>query len=299
MKIPITFLGTSQAIPTATRNHTSILMQYNEENILIDCGEGTQRQFRKVHINPCKLTRILITHWHGDHVLGLPGLFQTLALNNYNKTLHIYGPRGTKKYINELFKIFLPVLKIKIEVHEVSGKFLETKDFTISALPLQHGAPTNGYMFEEKERLRIDKSKLKKLKINRKDLKKLTQLTKGKSIKINNKTITSKQLTYKTEAKKISFIFDTKICPNMNRLAKDSDLAIIEGTYLNKEALAKEYGHMTITQSAKTAKRNNVKQLILTHISQRYEFKEKLLEKTAKKVFKNSLIAKDKMRVEV
>jgi len=297
MKIPLTFLGTSQAIPTATRNHTSILMQYNEENILIDCGEGTQRQFRKLHLNPCKLTKILITHWHGDHVLGLPGLFQTLALNGYNKTLNIYGPKGTKKYINELFKIFLPVLKIKINIQEVSGKFLDTPNYSITAYPLQHGAPTNGYMFEEKEKLRIDKSKLKKLKIEKKDLKKLTQLTQGKSIKLNNKTISPKQLTYKTETKKISFIFDTKLCPNLNKLAKDSDLAIIEGTYLDEEDLAKEYGHMTITQSAKAAKQNKVKQLILTHISQRYEHKEKILEKTAKAIFKNSIIAHDKMKI--
>ena len=92
-------------------------------------------------------------------------------------------------------------------------------------------------------------------------------------------------------------IFDTKICPNINKLAKNSDLSIIEGTYLNEEDLAKEYGHMTITQSAKIAKTNKVKQLIITHISQRYEHKEKILEKTAKSIFKNSIIACDKMKI--
>jgi len=92
-KITITFLGTSQAIPTARRNHTAILLQYKAENLLIDCGEGTQRQFRKARLNPCKITKLLITHWHGDHILGIPGLLQTLLLNQYNKTLEIYGPR--------------------------------------------------------------------------------------------------------------------------------------------------------------------------------------------------------------
>ena len=116
MKIPITFLGTSQAIPTAKRNHTSILLSYNSENILIDCGEGTQRQFRKAKINPCKLTKLLITHWHGDHILGIPGLLQTLALNNYNRTLEIYGPKGTKKFMNLMQQIFFKVGKIKIIV---------------------------------------------------------------------------------------------------------------------------------------------------------------------------------------
>ena len=103
--IKLTFLGTSDSIPTEERNHTSILLTYEGENILIDCGEGTQRQIRKAKLNPCKITRILITHWHGDHVLGIPGLLQTLSMSGYNKTLYIYGPEGTKKFMKELLKI--------------------------------------------------------------------------------------------------------------------------------------------------------------------------------------------------
>ena len=297
MKIPITFLGTSQAIPTATRNHTAILLQYKNENILIDCGEGTQRQFRKAKINPCKLTKILITHWHGDHILGLPGLFQTLVLNGYNKTLHIYGPKGTKKYIKE-FSNFFPIKKLKVKIQEGTGKFLETKDFEISALPLQHGCPCNGYVFKEKQKIRIDKNKLKKLKI--KDQTKIAQLAKGKSIKINGKIIHPSQITYKQPSRKITFILDTKLCPNVNKLAKDSELLILEATYSKKEsALAKKYGHMTTEHSAKIAKKANAKKLILTHISQRYEFKEKMLLNEAKKIFPNTTIAKDLMEVEV
>jgi ribonuclease Z len=297
MKIPIIFLGTSQAIPTTTRNHTAILIKYKNENILIDCGEGTQRQFRKAKINPCKLTRILITHWHGDHVLGLPGLFQTLILNGYKKTLYIYGPKGTKKYIKEFSKIF-QIRKLKIKVEEVNGKFLQTPDFEIHALPLKHGCPCNGYSFKEKQKLRIDKTKLKKLKI--KDKSKIARLAKGKTITINNKKIKPSQLTYKQPSRKITFILDTKINPNINKLAKDSELLIIESTYSKKEsALASKYGHLTTEQTAKIAKKAKVKKLILTHLSQRYEFKEKALLKEAKKIFPNTTIAKDFMRVEV
>lgn len=298
MKIPITFLGTSQTIPTATRNHTAILLRYKNENILIDCGEGTQRQFRKAKINPCKLTKILITHWHGDHVLGLPGLFQSLGLNGYKKTLHIYGPKGTKKYIKELTTPFIQVLRFKAKVHEVKGKFIDTPDFEISALPLQHGCPCNGYVFKEKQKLRFDKTKLKKLKI--KDKLKISQLAKGKPIKINKRTIKPSQLTYKQPSRKITFILDTKLTPNINKLAKDSELLIMEASYANKEsALAKRYGHMTAEQSAKIAKKAKAKKLILTHINQRYEFKEKMLLKEAKKIFPNTTIAKDFMKVEV
>src|SRR3989338_8790556 len=98
-KMKVTFLGTGNAIPTAARNHTGILASFFNENILIDCGEGIQRQFKIANLNPGKISRILITHWHGDHILGLPGLFQTLAMGSYNKTLKIYGPPGTGHYL--------------------------------------------------------------------------------------------------------------------------------------------------------------------------------------------------------
>jgi len=301
MTSKITFLGTSAVVPTSTRNHTAIFMQHDGENILIDCGEGTQRQFRIAKINPCSLTRLLITHWHGDHVLGLPGLFQTLALNDYKKTLYIYGPKGTKEYIKELFKVFVPLKKISVNVQEVNGKFLETKDFEISALELTHGnAPCNGYLFKEKDKLRIDKSKLKKLKISREDSVKLKQLTEGKNIIINKKVIKYKDMTYKQEGKKIGFIFDTRTCKNANKLAKDCDLAIIDSTYdENEKELADDYGHLTIKQAGEIAKKSKVKKLILTHISQRYEHKSDILEKQAKRYFSNVSIAKDFMIVEI
>ena len=233
MKIPITFLGTSQAIPTAKRNHTAVLIKYKDENILVDCGEGTQRQFRKAKINPCKLTRILITHWHGDHILGLPGLLQTLALNNYNKTLHIYGPAGTKKFMSLMYKLFVKVGKIKVEIKEVKGKFLETPDFYIETLPLQHGPPCNAYAFVEKDKRRLDKKKLEKLKLPQSAL--LSKLKQGKNVKYKGKTIKAGSVSYLEKGKKIAFILDTKLVDNCYKIAKNADLLISESTYTEKE----------------------------------------------------------------
>ncbi|MBS3080722.1 ribonuclease Z [Candidatus Pacearchaeota archaeon] len=303
-KIKIIFLGTSQAIPTETRNHTSILLMYKGENILVDCGEGTQRQFRKAKLNPCKITKLLITHWHGDHVLGIPGLFQTLALNNYAKKLEIYGPRGTQRLINELMRIFIPVNKISVEVKEVNGKFFENEDFCLEASSLEHTVPVNGYAFIEKDKMKIKKEKfqkeLKKLKIERKELEKIEFLKKGKNIKIGGKEFKAKDYTFSEKGRKISFIFDTGYCKNAVTLAYNADVSIVESTYSGEEEnLAKEYKHLTSVIAARIAKEAKAKSLILTHISQRHEFKEKKLLKEARKVFKNTKIAKDLMLVEV
>ena len=297
MKIPIIFLGTSQAIPTAKRNHTAVLMQYKNENILVDCGEGTQRQFRKARINPCKLTRILITHFHGDHILGLPGLFQTLALNNYNKTLYVYGPRGTKRFIDLIYRLFIFKEKLKINVQEVSGKFLETQDFYLEAFPLVHGALCNAYVFVEKDKRRLDKKKLQKLKLPNSPL--LGELQRGKSIEHKGKTIDAKDVSTVEKGKKITFIFDTALCENCYKAAENADLIISESTYTEKESdLAKEYKHLTAKQAAEIAKKAKAKKLILSHISQRYQGKEKIILDEAKKTFKESEIAEDFMRVE-
>jgi len=300
MKINITFLGTSGQIPTASRNHTAILVQYNEENILVDCGEGTQRQFRKAKINPCKITKILITHWHGDHILGLPGLFQTLALNGYKKELEIYGPKGTSKYIRELLDMFKFKKELKIKVKEInSGKVAETKDLLINSRPMDHGAPSLAYSIEEKEKIRINKKKLAKLKIPNPKL--ISQLAQGKNINLNGKTIKASQLTYKEPRKKLTIIMDSKINPSMKTIAKDSELLICESTFLensdNGKQLAEEYKHMTAKQAAQVAKQSKVKQLILTHISQRYEHKDKLILQEAHSVFKNTKLAKDFLEI--
>src|SRR3989344_2087187 len=299
MKIPICFLGTSQAVPTARRNHTAMLLQYKDENMLVDCGEGTQRQFRKAGLNPCRLTRILITHWHGDHILGLPGLLQTLALNGYNKTLHIYGPRGTRQYAELMFRLFVFVGKIKYEVTEIEvGKVFETNDFYIEAMPMIHGAACLAYSFVEKDKRRINKEKLKKLKLP--NMRLIKELQQGRDIELNGKKISAKDITYMQKGKKISFILDTALNENAYRIAKDSDILICEATYTKKEKdLAADYKHLTAEQSAQIAKKANAKKLILTHISQRYENKEKHILTEAKKIFQSTSIAEDLDKIEV
>lgn len=293
------FLGTAHAVPTPDKSHTAMWFSHEDENILIDCGEGTQRQIKKAHLNPCKITKILISHWHGDHILGIPGLLQTLALNNYSKTLKIYGPRGTKRYMDLLLHMFIFVGSIKTEIIELdTGKFFENKSIQISGQEVRHGRHALAYIIKEKDRININIEKLKKIGV--KPGPHLRDLKHGKSIKFNKKVISAKDYTTLRKGKKISIILDTAYLENLKNVAKDSDILIAESTYTNEDAdKAREYDHLTAGQAATIAKKAKAKQLYLTHISQRYEHNESIILKEAKKVFKNTILAKDFMKIKL
>ncbi len=289
--LKITFLGTGNAIPTVKRNHTAILCSFKNENILVDCGEGTQRQFKLAELSPMKLTRILITHWHGDHILGLPGLFQTLAMSESLKTIHLYGPKGTKQFLNLINS--LTGINIKLEVHEISeGIIFENSEFKIEAKEMSHNSPAFAYSISLKDKIRIKKDKLKKLKLKNSPL--IGELTRGKDITINNKKIKASQLTYTEKGKKVTFILDTKMNKNAIALAKNSDLLIAESSFSsNEKDNGEKYMHLTAFQTGQIAKEAKVNALVLTHISQRYEHTPQIIEKEAKKIFKNTKLAKD------
>lgn len=288
----VTFLGTGNAIPTVLRNHTSILVEIDNNSFLVDCGEGAQRQFRHAKISPHKISSLFITHWHGDHILGIPGLLQTLAMTDYQKTLQIYGPKGTSQLMENIRELMLGI-RIKIQIHEIdSGVIVENKQFKIIAERMDHDIPSLAYSFIIKDRFRLDKKKLKKFKLPNSPI--LKQLQEGKDIQFNGKKIKAKDVAYLEKGKKLAIILDTKYNEKAVEIAKNSNLAIIESTFLSQEQeKAKEGKHLTAKDAATIAKKAKVKALILTHISQRYEHAPYLIEKEAKKIFRNSKIAKE------
>jgi ribonuclease Z len=297
-KIKINFLGTSAQIPTAKRNHSAIFLNYKEENILIDCGEGTQRQFRKARLNPCRITRILITHIHGDHIFGLPGLLSTLNFSGYNKELHIYGPRGFKRIIEDFIDLEHLKNGFKIKIEEVSGKFYECEDFYIEAESMEHGIPTNAYNFVIKSKIRIDKAKLKKYKIQEGPL--LKSIKQGKDIVYNGRKYKAKDLTYSERGKKVSIVLDTLFNNKIKKFVENADILICESSFSSENiADAKEHLHLTAKQCGEIAKTAKAGKLILTHISQRYENNLKELLKDAKNIFKNTVIAEDFSEFEI
>ena len=187
---------------------------------------------------------------------------------------------------------------IHVNIHEISaGKVLETSDFEIYSEQMDHNTVCLAYRFVEKDKIRIDKNKLKKLKIGNSPL--LKELKSGKDIVINGKKIKAKNITYLEKGKKLGFVFDTRINKNIDKIAKDADLFVCEATYFDEEELAKEYMHLTATQSADIAKKSKAKKLFLIHLSQKYDNKENKILQLVKKHFKNSAVAHDLIKVEV
>ncbi len=293
----ITFLGTAAMQPTKERNATSILLSNKSENILVDCGEGTQRQLKLAGIKPTKITKILISHWHGDHVLGLPGLIHTLGACEYSRTLEIYGPKGTKKHMKNLFKFFVRKDKIKIKVNETSkeGLLLETKDLDIYTTKLKHSCPTLGYIFKEKDKRKMKMNYLKKFGLTRDPV--LGKLQQGKDIKHKGHKILVKDATTLIPGKKVSIILDNLPTSNLINPIKDSDLLIMESSFSSElKNKARRFKHTTARQAAEIAKKAKVKKLILTHIGKRYKSAAPLV-KDAKKVFPKTTSAKDFMEI--
>ena len=292
----IVFLGTAGMHPTKERNLFSVLFRYNAENILIDCGEGTQRQLRIIDIPSTKITRIFLTHLHGDHINGIPGLLQNLQANQYSKEIEIYGPKGLKELMHHIFKI--AGIGLKVKINEISqGIVYKNKDFYVEAKELEHSTKVYGYSFIENDKRRINLSYLKKFKLKKHVL--IGDLQRGKDIVYGGKKIKAKNATVLVKGKKMTLITDTAYCNNAISLAKDSDLLISECTFeTSLKEKAKAYKHLTAEDAANIAKKSKSKKLILTHFSQRYN-DTKGLVKEAKKIFKDTIDAKDFMIVKV
>lgn len=293
----ITFLGTACMQPTKERNHQGILLTYGSENILFDCGEGIQRQMKIEGIKASKITRLIISHWHGDHVLGIPGLIQTMGASEYSQKLFIYGPKGTKKFMQHMQEAFLSKGSIEYEVKEVQGKFIETKDFQIEAFALDHGVPCNGYRFLEKDKRKINTQYVRKLGIPDGPI--LGKLQSGQEVRWQNQKIDIEKATYLVKGKIISIVADTAACKNAVEAAKDADLLISEAVYLSKhQDKAEEYKHLTVEDATRIATQARVKRLILTHFSQRYKNISEI-EDEARSLFKDVSCAYDFMKVKL
>jgi ribonuclease Z len=307
MPIEITFLGTGSMVPTKERNVVGMFLSYKNKGLLIDCGEGTQRQMNIAGINRNKVNYVFLSHWHGDHVSGLIGLIQTLGnqqvQNDERPVLHVYGPKETEERMEHMLKTCIFENKIVLEIHELIPqrnellKILDNEDFYVQAALLDHGIPCLGYSFIEKDTRKMDMNKLKKYGITNGPI--IGQLQNGETVVHDKKDVAPEMVSELKKGLKVTFILDTGLCENAIALAKDSDLLICEATYSSELGeKAESYKHMTAKDAALLANNANVKKLIITHISQRYKTPGEVLE-DAKTAYENVEVAHDFMKVKM
>ncbi|HID25185.1 MAG TPA: ribonuclease Z [Thermoplasmata archaeon] len=301
MQLYVIFLGTGGSWPTVKRNVTSIAVKRGREVILFDCGEGTQRQIQRSELSYMQVTKIFITHFHGDHFLGLPGLIQTMQLNDRVEPLFIYGPKGVKRIVETVTSIgyFKPSYPISV-VELTDGDRVRCEGYTVKAMRVDHTVPTFAYALEEDIRPgRFNKSKALELGVPEGPL--FSRLQRGENITLNDGRVIEPSMVLgpPRRGRKIVFSGDTRPCKRLIKFAYHADILIHDATFDSElEETANEYGHSTARQAAAAAEKAEVKQLILVHISPRY-LDVRPLQKEAQEVFPNTMVAHDFTELEV
>ena len=299
--IQITFLGTVSGIPSRERNHPAIALEYfgeEKDTLLFDCGEGTQKQLMLSNISFMKINKIFISHWHADHFSGLIPLIQTMSLEKRKNELKVFGPEAEKFVSNILdlgyFGLRFPVEAVNVPFVGNKPELIdETKEYQIFSIPVLHTIPAVAYCFQERSRWSINTKKLKEQGL--KSGAWLKRLKKVGKVEYKGKEVRIEEVADLKPGLKVVYSGDTKPCANMLEISKNADLLIHDGTFLEEE---EGKAHADVKQAAKIAKDANVKQLILTHISRRYTDAREL-EEEAKKIFPNTRVAFDFMRIKL
>lgn len=287
MPLEVIFLGTSGSMPTRKRSLPSIAVRREGEIVLFDCGEGTQRQSVMAKLSTLKISRIFITHLHGDHILGLPGLLQSMALLGRNSLLEVYGPPGLASFL-EAVRFTVPCsIEFPISICEVSeGTVYEDKNYRVEAMWVDHTIPCLGYSLTENPRPGRFKPEIaEKLGVPKGPLWKKLQM--GEAIELAGKIVHPSIVVGPLRpGAKLAYSGDTRPFHRFKKIAYNSDLLIHDSTFDDsRRDKAAEYGHSTAKQAAQVAKEVKASRLALTHISPIYEECEEKLLLEAKESF--------------
>jgi ribonuclease Z len=302
MSLRVIFLGTAGSVPTPKRSLPAIVIQRKDELLIFDCGEGIQRQMIQAGVGFHRKTKVFITHLHGDHVLGLPGLLQTMSLMDRERKLEIYGPLGIEAFVNAIQQTVQFNLTFTLEILEIKDANIacEEKEYEVRAVWADHVVPSLAYALIEKPRPgKFDPKKAKALGIPEGPL--WSKLQHGPAVKLpNGRVFKSEEVVGPPRlGRKVVYTGDTRPTENVVELARNSDLLIHDGT-LDDELTDKAYedGHSTTSQAAEIAKKAKVAWLILTHVSARYRNVDVLVEQ-ARKIFPKTNIAEDFMKIDL
>lgn len=300
------FLGTGAGVPAKLRNVTSIALKLLEERgaiWLFDCGEATQHQILHTSIKPRRIEKIFITHLHGDHIYGLPGLLSSRSFQGGESAVTVYGPKGIKDFVQICLSASQTYLKYPLHLVEIDeGTIFEDEQFVVEARLLEHGIPSYGYRVTEKDKpgtLLVEK--LQEEGIPPGPLYK--KIKNGEHVVLEDGRVIDSGMFQgpSQKGRVVSILGDTRLCEACFTLAREADLLVHEATFASgEENLAFEYFHSTTFQAAKVANDAHVKKLCLTHISSRYDRSAwQALAQEAQKTFTNTVVAEDFMEISV
>lgn len=300
-RFDVKILGCGSAMPTTLHNPSSQLVNANEKLFMIDCGEGTQLQMRKFKTRISKLHSIFISHIHGDHILGLPGLISTLNILGRKMDLNIYAHKEIEPLLLSALDFFCPHLVFQVHFFPLNAdafeQIYENKSLRVCSFPLKHRIPTCGFLFEEKESLRHIKREM--IDFYQIPIKQIKEIKSGADfVTSDGRVIPNEMLTSPAKPpRRYAYCSDTAYCPDIIPYIEGVDALYHEATFAESEAIrAQQTFHSTARQAAKIAKAANVKKLILGHFSSRYTELDDLLRE-AQSVFPDTLLAYEGMDI--
>jgi ribonuclease Z len=292
-------LGTASQVPTRHRNQNGYLLRWDGEGILFDPGEGSQRQMLLAGVSANDLTRICITHFHGDHCLGVPGIVQRLSLDTVDHPVTAHFPASGKVFFRNLryASSFYETAELREVPVKRDGPIAVTPAGTLIARRLEHPVDAYGYRLEEPDGRRMVPDRLAAYGIHGPAI---GELQRAGVLDHDGRRVTLDQVSEPRPGQRFAFVMDTRVCEGAYALAQDADLLVIEATFLAEEhPLAVHYGHLTTVQAARIAAESGVRTLVLTHFSQRYGEPERFADEAAT-VYKGEIVvAHDLLRVPV
>ncbi|MFU8870595.1 ribonuclease Z [Micromonospora sp. SL4-19] len=292
-------LGTASQAPTRQRNHNGYLLRWDDEVLLFDPGEGSQRQMLHTGISATDLTRICVTHFHGDHCLGLPGMIQRLSLDRVPHPVAVHFPAGGADYFARLHHAasFHETAELAVEPIDTDGQRISTRIGTLEARRLRHPIETYGYRLIEPDGCRMLPEKLAAYGIAGPAVGELLRVG---HLDLDGRRITRDEVSVTRPGQRFAFVMDTGLCEGVWALAEHADLLVIESTFLESEAaVAAEVGHLTVAQAARVAAESGVRTLVLTHFSQRYSDPRRFADEAREHFAGELVIAEDLMTVQV
>jgi ribonuclease Z len=267
-------LGTASQAPTRTRNHNGYLLRWDTEALLFDPGEGTQRQMLLAGVRASEISRICVTHFHGDHCLGLPGVLQRLSLDQVGRLIEAYYPAEGQEYFGRLRRaaIFHDLATVRERPVGLDGTIAQTPGFRLEARRLSHRVPAIGYRLSEPDGRRMLPERLAAHGIAGPDV---GVLQRQGWLDTNGRRVTAEEMSEPRPGQRFAFVMDTRMCDAAFALADRADMLVCESTFLAEDAaLSPSYGHLTAGQAGRIAAEAGARLLVLTHFSQRYAHQE-------------------------